>query len=231
MKRKVIVTVALLHALTWAGGCLTHSRELDSRARRIYAAAPKGYRSESGPATGITWCIPLLPGVLLANSWYVVGPSWGEGGVKIVLYYGFGAKELDRPAPRLAPSRTVDASKLKQIGLACLIYAGDYSGEYPADLAQLREYFGGGWNPDVFLADQSRTLPGPMDEVMRWTDFVYVGGATSSAPADRILAFQPPGQHPHDAGANVLFVDGRVQWFDLRGFIMAMNATRNSRAR
>ncbi len=40
------------------------------------------------------WCFPLLPGVLITNSWYQCGPLFGKGGVKLVLYYGVGSMEI-----------------------------------------------------------------------------------------------------------------------------------------
>lgn len=46
---------------------------------------------EEGPTTGVNWCIPLLPGVLLADSYEVLGPLHGRGMAKIVFYYGVGS--------------------------------------------------------------------------------------------------------------------------------------------
>ena len=114
MKKKIAVAVVFLYAVTWVGGWITHSRELKARARQMYAEAEKqdrelaelsqkeglgsydtsGHLRKNGPSTCVTWCVPLLPGVLLADSWYVIGPLVGRGGMKIVLYYGFGAIEI-----------------------------------------------------------------------------------------------------------------------------------------
>lgn len=49
---------------------------------------------KGGPATGVDWCFPLLPGILITNSWYQCGPLFGKGGVKLVLYYGVGSLEI-----------------------------------------------------------------------------------------------------------------------------------------
>ena len=114
MNKRIIIALVSLYALTWVGGWVTHSRQIKSEARQLYAGAEKrdcemaerfqkegldphgisGHLSKSGPTAGVAWCVPLLPGVVLADSWYVIGPRWGKGGVKIVLYYGFGTKEL-----------------------------------------------------------------------------------------------------------------------------------------
>jgi hypothetical protein len=48
---------------------------------------------EKGPIFGVDWCVPLLPGVLLADSYYSVGPLYARGGVKIVVWYGVGSLE------------------------------------------------------------------------------------------------------------------------------------------
>ncbi len=47
-----------------------------------------------GPNTSVAWCFPVVPGVLIANSSYVIGPLYGRGGVKVVIFYGFGSFEL-----------------------------------------------------------------------------------------------------------------------------------------
>jgi hypothetical protein len=38
--------------------------------------------------------VPVLPGILLANSDSSHGPLRGRGGVKIILYFGAGSTEL-----------------------------------------------------------------------------------------------------------------------------------------
>ena len=38
--------------------------------------------------TGVNWCIPLLPGILLADSYEVLSPLNARGTAKLVLYYG-----------------------------------------------------------------------------------------------------------------------------------------------
>ena len=49
------------------------------------------------PSSRVDWCIPLLPGVLLADSSYHIGPLWAAGGPKLVVYYGFGTFEIPLP--------------------------------------------------------------------------------------------------------------------------------------
>lgn len=115
MRRKIKWTVIVLYLATWVGGWITHSLAVKSDARRMWEEAHERRRRmteayqkeglalppstsdpllEGGPHAGVNWCVPLLPGVLLLDSSYVVAPLWGEGGVKVVLYYGFGTKEI-----------------------------------------------------------------------------------------------------------------------------------------
>ena len=49
---------------------------------------------EDGPKSRVQWCIPILPGIALLNSSYVIGPLWGRGSAKIVFWYGFDSKVL-----------------------------------------------------------------------------------------------------------------------------------------
>jgi hypothetical protein len=43
---------------------------------------------EGGPQSEVKWSFPLLPGIIVANSYYVNGPLYAEGGTKMILYYG-----------------------------------------------------------------------------------------------------------------------------------------------
>jgi hypothetical protein len=49
---------------------------------------------EGCPATGVKWCFPILPGILLADSYEFLGPLNAKGTVKIVLFYGTGSVVL-----------------------------------------------------------------------------------------------------------------------------------------
>src|SRR5262245_20327381 len=104
--------VLLLYAVTWCGGWITHARDLESSARARYQRgqelsaewqargpvdAQKPYYiklREGGPDTGINWCIPLLPGVLLVDSYEELGPLAARDTGKIVIYYGIGSFEV-----------------------------------------------------------------------------------------------------------------------------------------
>lgn len=42
----------------------------------------------------MNWCIPLLPGILITDSEYAVGPLFAKGSKKLVLYFGIGSVTL-----------------------------------------------------------------------------------------------------------------------------------------
>jgi hypothetical protein len=102
-KRRHLVAcaVVLLYAWTWVGGWVLHARQLREDAAATYRAAERFRReglkvelNQGGPIAGVAWCLPVLPGVLLAWSAYSAGPLLGRGGLKVVLYYGLGSAEL-----------------------------------------------------------------------------------------------------------------------------------------
>lgn len=107
-----VVTVAVLYIATWVGGPGAHERQLANDATALYAQAeahekglvcehvqlggpaPRRITLEGGPKTRVNWCVPILPGILVSDSYYVVGPLYGQGGVSIILYYGFGCFQI-----------------------------------------------------------------------------------------------------------------------------------------
>jgi len=109
IRRKIIVWLIPLYLVTWIGGWMSHAAALKIDAQRRYEAAQKSdaeyaalaakegqtpfrpQAGKTGPHTGVSWCFPILPGVLIADSYYVVGPLYGRGGIKLVIFYGFGS--------------------------------------------------------------------------------------------------------------------------------------------
>jgi hypothetical protein len=108
-RRKITLCLIPLYVVTWIGGYYSHSDSLNRETQRLYEAAQKSdaeyaalaakegsaplrpQAHKDGPKYGVSWCAPVLPGVLIADSYYSVGPLYGRGGVKIVIYYGFGS--------------------------------------------------------------------------------------------------------------------------------------------
>lgn len=114
MKRKrwPLTAILLAYMLTWVFGWRSHSSELSERAGRLWLSAKQSNQEQAlleardggtvypieihanGPRTNVKWCFPVLPGILLADSGYSIGPLYGQGGKKIVVFYGFGSAEL-----------------------------------------------------------------------------------------------------------------------------------------
>jgi hypothetical protein len=99
---RLLAVVACLYAVTGIGGYYSHADALAAEADERYAFAEKRNRERdannplfaTGPVTGIDWCAPIMPGVLIANSHQQIGPGFGGGSYKIIVYYGFGSTVL-----------------------------------------------------------------------------------------------------------------------------------------
>jgi len=97
-----VAAIVLLYAATWIGGYFSHRHELAAEAAEGYAYVQKVNRERNadialnldGPDTGISWSFPVLPGVLVVDSYSVLGPLIGHNSTKVVLYYGFGSVVL-----------------------------------------------------------------------------------------------------------------------------------------
>jgi hypothetical protein len=116
-RKKTVALLAVylvLYFATWVGGWSSHARDLKHRAESGYRLMLQNRRDEEEvavptvrnnphfnghymyPQYGVQWCVPVVPGVLLANSYDFTPDCGGSGGVKVVLYYGFGSQELWR---------------------------------------------------------------------------------------------------------------------------------------
>lgn len=113
-----------------------------------------------------------------------------------------------------------DINKLKQIGMACLMYEMDHAGHYPDSFADLTEYADA---PKLYVAHPDRDKVGAMSNVMEWTSFVFCSGITTASPPSSVLAFLPPGHHKKHNGGVILFADGEVKLFDLPEFTRTLN--------
>lgn len=114
MKRSRLIwaVVVLLYTVTWIGGFVSHRHAVevdaqerydDARQRELEEAAwyakrggekPNRITRDGGPVVNVNWCFPVLPGVLIAESEYIVGPLYGKGGVSVVVYYGVGSLQI-----------------------------------------------------------------------------------------------------------------------------------------
>ncbi len=130
--------------------------------------------------------------------------SYGPFGSKIGIGGGSGmAVAMLLPALNQARGRARQAecaNNLKQIGLACHMYADEHNGQFPDKL----EVLAGDYLKDKDVL-HCPSAPGRPDSL----SYGYIRGLTSK-DSDKVLAFDAEGNHR--TGRNVLFGDGHVQW-------------------
>ena len=115
LKRRLVYILTLFYVGTWAGGWSSHASNVRVQAEDSYRMIERDNQEmemqakrggeifhptklrKGGPASAVNWCAPLLPGILITDSYYSAGPLHASGGVKIVVYYGFGSTELCTP--------------------------------------------------------------------------------------------------------------------------------------
>jgi hypothetical protein len=103
-----------------------------------------------------------------------------------------------------------DMNRLKQIGMACLMYAMDHRGEYPTDWTALTNNYAN--TPNLFVTHYHQKKEGSMSNVMEWTSFVYVPGLTTASPPRSVVAYLPLGHYKKREGGIILFADCSVEW-------------------
>jgi len=149
-----------------------------------------------------------------ANWWLGVGLGCGT---LLVLLLGLGVvlglSAFSKVRPRGRPGQC--KANLRQIGLACHIYADDNDEEFPPDLAHLYPALVD--NAKVFSCPsrpssyKDFTL-GPAAVGERSSSYVYLPGRWPALPGDFFLAYEKIENHG-GAGFNVLYVDAHVEWW------------------
>ena len=112
---KILLGLILLgYLVTWLGAPGLARRDCTARADQAYAQAvadqerhkdmarelgedPNTFRpivNPAGPSVKIGLAIPLLPGLLLLDNGYQIGPLHGKGHLTVFLFYGFGVRRL-----------------------------------------------------------------------------------------------------------------------------------------
>jgi hypothetical protein len=106
----------VLYVATGIGGFRSHARQLQDKTESQYRQFEqrfqkakeearwvdgiplddpyRWYLHKNGPRSEVNWCVPVAPGLLVADSYSSVGPTVAKGGYKLVLYYGFGSAEF-----------------------------------------------------------------------------------------------------------------------------------------
>ena len=126
---------------------------------------------------------------------------------------------------RESANRVKSMSNLRQIGMACMLYANENNGKYPPDLGTLLK------TQDIvaaaFISPRGRgEVPAEVramkaEQQAEWinqnADYVYLGkGKNNTMHADEVLAYEKL-EIGGRQGSNFLYGDGHVEW--LQGFM------------
>ncbi len=116
---------------------------------------------------------------------------------------------------RVQARRTASMSHLKQLGLAVIMYADENDGKYPPDLATVKRYY---------LDDQVMESP-RKPKGFDGPSYIYIAGhsAKTDRPAEMIVIYENP--KICDEGANVVFLDGHVEFMRPWEFRRALEKT------
>ena len=106
------------------------------------------------------------------------------------------------------------ANNLKQVGVGLKMWAGDHGKVYPNTIEECSPYLG--YQAPLLICPSSGNAPGPIETVGEWTDYIYITGLSETNAASEILIFCPPKNHK-GKGGHILFLDGRVKWFNSEG--------------
>ncbi len=167
-------------------------------------------RSLFGDVAGVY----LRPDGILVNRdgplpWAV--PNLGSGGmaasaitVSVLLPSLARARELAK--------RSADAANLKMIGFSCQAYANDHENQLPPDLQIVVQN-------GVLSEKNLHSRRDATGEV----SYVYVANQTINDDPENVLAYDRPDLSRE--GANVLFLDGHVEWMKPANFQKALDDT------
>jgi prepilin-type processing-associated H-X9-DG protein len=120
-------------------------------------------------------------------------------------------------------NRVQCASNLKQIGIGVMLYANDHRGRFPPDLGTLVTDADLGWEAFVCPSSAGAAPPGDVrnnpQQLNAWANehahYVYRGANLHpGVDANTVLAHDLRHNHEEE-GINILFADGRVEWFNL----------------
>jgi len=117
------------------------------------------------------------------------------------------------PTLKAESSKAACAVNLRQIGIACQLYAAEHNGRHPERLSEL--YPDSVPNLDVFVCPSTGDKILSPDEIDAKTSYEYYGAALNASPAgapphEAILACDKAGNHQR--GKHILYADGHVEW-------------------
>ena len=130
------------------------------------------------------------------------------------------------PAQTTNPQNRLKAeleANLRAITLATLSMALETDGQLPSDWTSVLTSFSSTNAASIFVTRANMGRIGPADKVMEWTDFVYVGGASTADPERTVIAYLPAGHVKSNTPYLVAFLNGDTAWLSLDDFTKAMN--------
>ena len=118
---------------------------------------------------------------------------------------------------RQAARQTSSASNLRQIGIACIMYADDHEGNFPAELKdkEVLKYLGDSASKVLESPRKPKDFDGP--------SYIYITGQSAASPPDSIIAYENP-EFCVDK-INVLFNDCHVEAMEPAKFKKALEET------
>ena len=133
---------------------------------------------------------------------------------------------VDKIGHRTKPTRVYCAGHLKQLGLAMLMYSGDYAGYFPNvnpwGYGDANNPRAGNWQPlgaRQYVADTaSKVWQCPSSMVVRRdcsaSSYLYYGSGLkddNETATASVIGFDASGNHPDDQWMNALFIDGHAE--------------------
>ncbi len=202
-------------------------------AKQIYAQLQQFWPLATAGAAGQGIMLPaMLPNI--QDKFDQLGQSWSyawmdDTGIRS-RYQGSGAEisatsiagaamgvAILMPAvskAKMTAQNVLAANDLKQIGLACIMYADDNKDQFPPNLEAAKKYLG----TDKVLESPRK----PKD--FNGPSYIYITGQTTKSPIGNILAYEAP-ECSRDGKINVLFLDGHVEIMPLADFHKKLDET------
>lgn len=107
------------------------------------------------------------------------------------------------------------ASRLKRLWIAVDMWRDDHGGAYPSNWHAIGSYIGS--NSNLLVCPNGRSLPGAMLTADEWSDYHLAPQPRSHLGSRAVAAYCNPANHD-GSGANVVFLDGRVEWCELEEY-------------
>ena len=136
------------------------------------------------------------------------------------------------PAQTTNPQNRLKAeleANLRAITLATLVMALETDGQLPADWTPVLASYSSTSAATLFVTKANLGRIGSADTVMEWTDFVYVGGTSTTAPEQTVIAYLPAGHIKSNNPYLVAYLNGDTAWLSLEDFTKAMNKSPQQR--